>query len=77
MEVNIFLSCEEGSALFSERSFTLADGGQVGVARAGGQDHPGDDNAVLMTSKEFLSFLLLLIRHARFVPDLQTKSWCS
>ena len=46
MEMRIVLSCEEGSALFSERSFTLADGGQVGVARAGGQDHPGEDNAV-------------------------------
>ena len=46
MEMRIVLSCEEGSALFSERSFTIANGGQVGVARAGGQDHPGEDNAV-------------------------------
>ena len=56
--MNIVLSSEEGSAQFSERSFTLADGGQVGVARAGGQDHPGEDNAVFECKVGFTFFMM-------------------
>ena len=46
MTVRIILSCEEGSAQFSDRVFTLSDSGQVRVARASGEEHPGEDNAV-------------------------------
>ena len=46
MSVRIVLSCVEGSAEFSPRELFLPPGGQVRVARAGGDDHPGEDNAI-------------------------------
>ena len=36
----------DGSADFTKRSLVLPAGGHVKVARAGGEDQPGEDNAV-------------------------------
>jgi hypothetical protein len=46
MSVRIVLSCVDGSAEFTPRELVLPPGGQVRVARAGGDDHPGEDNAI-------------------------------
>ena len=46
MSVRIILSCVEGSAEFTQRELALPPGGHVRVARAGGDDHPAEDNAV-------------------------------
>ena len=42
----LVLTCEEGSAAFTERVLTLQDGGQVHVAGADGGDGPAEDTAV-------------------------------
>ena len=46
MSVRIVLSCVDGSAEFTQRELVLPPGGQVRVARAGGDDLPAEDNAV-------------------------------
>ena len=46
MSVRIVLSCVDGSAEFTPRELVLPPGGQVRVARAGGDDQPAQDNAV-------------------------------
>jgi len=46
MSVRIGLTCVDGSADFTKRSLVLPAGGHVKVARAGGEDQPGEDNAV-------------------------------
>lgn len=45
MSLRIVLSSVDVSAEFSERTLLLPPGGQVRVARAGGDDQPADDNA--------------------------------
>ena len=71
MEVRIVLSCEDGSAQFSERSLILVDGGQVGVARAGGENHPGEDNAVFDCKVGFSFFMIhpFYVCPSRFCPE--------
>ena len=56
MSARIVLSCADGSAQFSERVLTLSDGGQVRVARAGGEDQPEEDNAVFDCKVWFLLY---------------------
>ena len=46
MAARLVLTCEEGSALFSEKVLTLVEGEKVTVARAVGEDSPAQDNAV-------------------------------
>ena len=55
----LVLTCEEGSAAFTERVLTLQDGGQVPVARADGGDGPAEDN-VVFESKVSLIFGYIL-----------------
>ena len=57
----LVLTCEEGSAAFTERVLTLQDGGQVPVARADGGDGPAEDNAVF-ESKVILMFVNILYK---------------
>jgi len=61
MSLRIVLSSVDVSAEFSERTLLLPPGGQVRVARAGGDDQPADDNAffdsrVLSRSQAVLTF---------------------
>jgi len=46
MAARLVLTCEEGSALFSEKVLTLVEGEKVTVTRAVGEDSPAQDNAV-------------------------------